>query len=270
MKSYSLLKTDQFDESTYYNYSRFKHGSKKIAREFGKSLAEKLINLNTFEKGNSYVIYDAPYKNVSTASHALKNYLLASLSYDLMNKNCEIKQDKIHRDQSYDNDYGLMTKEERVKAITSDLFSMNPKFIDEKDILVFIDDIKITGAHEDRIKSLLQRYDITNECIFIYLFEYTGSDPKTEHRLNHHGVSDLLDVNDIIRNDEFIFNTRVVKFILNAKLDEFVNFIMYQSDSFQETLFNYSVLNNYYKTDKYKMNFDILKNLLLKRGLIKS
>jgi hypothetical protein len=187
-----------------------------------------------------------------------------------MNKNCEIKQDKIHRDQSYDNDYGLMTKEERVKAITSDLFSMNPKFIDEKDILVFIDDIKITGAHEDRIKSLLQRYDITNECIFIYLFEYTGSDPKTEHRLNHHGVSDLLDVNDIIRNDEFIFNTRVVKFILNAKLDEFVNFIMYQSDSFQETLFNYSVLNNYYKTDKYKMNFDILKNLLLKRGLIKS
>ena len=113
-------------------------------------------------------------------------------------------------------------------------------------------------------KELLEREGIYNKIIFIYLFEYTGDDPVTEHRLNHDSVNNLKDVNNIIRNDKFIFNTRVIKYILKADVEEFVSFITYQSEIFQETLFHYSILNEYHKNKKYKLNFDILNNLINK------
>ena len=77
-------------------------------------------------------------------------------------------------------------------------------------------------------------------------------------------VNNLKDVNNIIRNDKFIFNTRVIKYILKADVEEFVSFITYQSEIFQETLFHYSILNEYHKNKKYKLNFDILNNLINK------
>jgi hypothetical protein len=90
---------------------------------------------------------------------------------------------------------------------------------------------------------------------------YTGDDPTIENRLNHFSVSNLKDINNIIRNEEFIFNTRVVKYILKADIEEFVSFITYQSETFKETLFNLSVLNGYHDNTKYSRNFNILKDL---------
>lgn len=179
-----------------------------------------------------------------------------------MEKGITVKQGKINREYSYDDDYGMMSKEDRAKAISSDLFHVDKTFISPDDTLVFIDDIKITGSHEQRIKELLKREKIKNDVIFIYIAKYTGNDPTIEHRLNHCVVNNLKDINDIIRNEEFIFNTRVVKFILKADIENFVSFITYQSNTFKETLFSLSILNNYHTNSKYKTNFDILKNLI--------
>lgn len=264
MHTISLLQTDSFNAEVYKDYSRFKHGSKNIARKFGKNLAEEVRKELPNYQGRSLVFYPAPFNNVPTASSALKDYLLSHISTALLDNKISVKQGKVHRLYSYDNDYGQMSKEERDAAISSDIFSIDKTFFHEDEVLVFIDDIKITGSHEKRIKELLEREDITNEVIFIYLFEYTGDDPITEHKLNHDSVNNLKDVNDIIRNDKFIFNTRVVKYILKAEISEFVNFIDYQSDIFQETLLHYSILNEYNKNPKYKMNFDILRNIVEK------
>lgn len=262
MRTISLLQTDNFSPEIYQDYSRFKHGSKNIARKFGKELAKVVKeHLSDYQERN-LVFYPAPFNNVPTASSALKDYLLSNISTALLDNKISVKQGKVHRLYSYDNDYGQMSKEERDAAISSDIFSIDKNFFQADDVLVFIDDIKITGSHEKRIKELLEREGIKNEVIFIYLFEYTGHDPVTEHKLNHDSVINLKDVNDIIRNDKFIFNTRVVKYILKADFAEFVNFIDYQSDIFQETLLHYSILNEYNKNPKYKMNFDILRNIV--------
>ena len=264
MHTISLLQTSNFDKHIYQDYSRFKHGSKNTARKFGKDLANKIKSENIFSNEESLVFYPAPYNNIPTASSALKDYLVSYLSDEFLNKNISVKQGKVHRLYSYDDDYGKMSKEERDAAISSDIFSIDKQFFTIDDTLVFIDDIKITGSHEKRIKELLEREGIYNKIIFIYLFEYTGDDPVTEHRLNHDSVNNLKDVNNIIRNDKFIFNTRVIKYILKADVEEFVSFITYQSEIFQETLFHYSILNEYHKNKKYKLNFDILNNLINK------
>lgn len=258
MLTMSLFKGDDFLPEFYTSYSKFKHGSKTQARIFGNDASR---NFN-FPPNSSLIFYAAPYNNIHTASNAFKDYLLSSCSGQFMERKISIKQGKVHREYSYDDDYGMMTKEQRAKAISSDIFQIDKSIITEKDILVFVDDIKITGSHEGRIKELLEREMITNEYMFIYMAEYTGTDASIEHRLNHHSVKDLKDINDIIRNEEFIFNTRVVKFILKADIEHFVSFITYQSNTFKETLFSLSILNNYHNNPKYKTNFNILKDIL--------
>lgn len=258
----SLAQSSSFEDEVYKNYSEFKHGSKNIARLFGRQLANHLKPELEKYKDRNLVIYSAPYGNIPTASNALKDYFLSASSMTFLDNNISIGQSKINRLYSYDEDYGKMSKEDREKLISNDKFLFDKSNIQDNDVLVFIDDIKITGQHEVKIKEMLEREGIKNEIILIYLFEYTGDNPAIEHDLNHHSVNNLKDVNRIIRNDEFIFNTRVVKYILKADVEEFVSFITYQSEIFRETLFNYTILNQYHNNKKYKSNFQILKNIV--------
>ena len=260
MRTISLIKSDNFTEDFYKNYSVFKHGSKRVARQFGFEVGD----VCEFPENSHLIIYPAPYSNVVTASSSFKDYLLARCTKQFMNKNITVRQSKVDRKYSYSSDYGKMNAAERAKAISSDIFYIDKNFINEQDILVFIDDIKITGSHEKRIIEVLEREDIKNDVIFIYIAEYTGNNPAVEHELNHRSVNSLKDVNYIIRNDEFLFNTRVIKYILAADIEHFVSFITYQSVPFCETLFALSVLNNYHTNSKYSTNFNILKDFLKK------
>lgn len=261
MREITLLKTDTFKDEFFVNYSKFKHGSKTQAREFGRQLA----NVCDFPEKSTLVFYAAPYNNVPAASNALKDYLLSYCSNQFIEKDITIKQSKIFREYSYDDDYGKMGKEERIAAISSDMMYLDKSCIRPGEILVFVDDIKITGSHEVRIKEILERERITNQVIFLYLAVYTGNIPSIENDLNHRAVYNLRTVNDIIRNEKFIFNIRVVKYILRADVEEFVSFITYQGKSFQETLFNCAVINSYHNNKKYSANFSILKNYLEKK-----
>lgn len=261
MHSISLLKTDKFEEQTFIDYSQFKHGSKTVAREFGKKLADHTKGEFERFRNKTIVFFSAPHGNIPTASNALMDYLLSGLSLTFLEYNITVKQGKINRLYTYTEDYGKMSKEEREKLISKDRFIFDRTNVREEDILVFVDDIKITGQHEVKIIQMIEEEQIKNEILLMYLFEYTGDRPSIEHDLNHKSVRNLIDVNDIIRNDEFIFNTRVVKFILNSNVTEFVNFITYQSDTFRETLLKHSILNGYHLIDNYKMNFNILKTM---------
>lgn len=259
MKSFAAIQSSSFDDKFCENYSKFKHGSKTQARSFGKMFTP----FCNFTENETLIIYSAPYNNIHTASNSFKDYLLSSLTDQILSKKLTVKQSRIHRKYSYDNDYGNMSKEERKNAISSDIFTIDQSIINPDDTLVFVDDIKITGSHEERIKELLVRENIKNNVIFLYIAMYTGDDPTIENRLNHFSVSNLKDINNIIRNEEFIFNTRVVKYILKADIEEFVSFITYQSETFKETLFNLSVLNGYHDNIKYSRNFNILKDLTI-------
>ena len=87
MFSISLIKSSEFSEEIYKDYSRFKHGSKSIARKFGRQLAQKISDECVFCDKESLVFYPAPYLNIPTASSALKDYLLSYLSRDFLEKN---------------------------------------------------------------------------------------------------------------------------------------------------------------------------------------
>lgn len=249
-------------------YSRMKHGSKDISRKFGNLLATKLLCSPEFIGmmpeilGKEIVVCSAPWKNIGVASTHIKDYFLQTFNPIWGETNPPLIDLKVYRGHSYDSDYGSLNAEDRAAAISSDDFHIDKDFIKDK-ILFFIDDVKITGGHESRIDTLLENAGFEGTVVYLYFAEYLGDgNPNIENELNYAFVNSLRNINWIIKNEDFMFNTRVVKFILASDTNDFRNFIDFQADDWLKNLRKEATGNNYHNIDKYKPNYAYLKSIL--------
>lgn len=248
------------------DYSKFKHGAIDIAKKFGYELADRFIS-NCFSKtydGRPIVVVPSAYSYIPTASFFMKRYFVQKLNNYLYENGFPIVQEtKINRTVTYREDYGEMSAQDRYKLISGDKFHIDKAFIGDK-ILLFLDDIKITGTHERIIIKMLNEFDISNDCYTLYFAELINPDvcPKIENVLNNHFVKQLDQVDWIIKNHDFTFNTRVVKYILNAKSEYFDSFIQKQTDDFRSELFYQAIGNEYFQFDSYLTNLSKLKTFI--------
>lgn len=260
IKRFSLHKFNSAMEIpfSFVDYSKFKHGDKSIARIFGKALGDAFdVSL---ENNKEVVICSAPYKNIPVASTALKDYFISK--FVIHNPEIDVIDLKVFRGHSYNSDYGSATADERDALISSDDFYIDSEIIKDRD-LILIDDIRITGSHERRMLSLLDSVNFEGNVIFVYFAELTNTNihPNIENFLNHAFVKDINEV-EILTHKEFLFNTRVVKLILNASFDKFKDFVDSKSYSFNESLLSYSLLNKYNQEVKFQENINYLKTLI--------
>jgi len=243
-------------------YSKFKYGSKNLARKFGNQLFERFIEDNpNLDLQKQIVVYPAPYYYIPTPVFALKDYFISNLNEYLVLQGLNpAQEDKIHRTVTYNTDYGSMSKDEREKAISGDNFGIHKEYTKDK-LLLFIDDIKITGAHESRVKQMLNNQQIFEDRVFLYFGELcTECDPKIEDELNYASIVNIYDLVPIIK-DSFLFNTRNIKLLLSADLYDLSMFLKFQSDSFIRTLYRYAIGNGYHKFDGYKDSINLIKSL---------
>lgn len=256
------------------DYSRFKYGSKSLARRFGRELADRLLNSETFTSllpalANPYgiVIYPSPYNFVPTATFALKDYFVARYNEVAIPRHglAPLQEGKIFRSYSYNEDYGAMSKTERDAAISGDDFYIDVEFARGK-TLIFLDDIRVTGSHEGRIRHLLNKTGLVAQAhLFLYFAQVSNSaqcDPTVENKLNYAAVHNLLSIDNIIKNDEFLFNTRVVKYILSAELSQFITFIQYQSKTFRHTLLHCAYGNSYHLQPAFESAIQVLTEMV--------
>jgi predicted amidophosphoribosyltransferase len=248
-------------------YSRFKYGSKRVARIFGRELADGYVQSEEFlhacQNDRQIVVLASPYSFIPTACHTLKDYFIARLNQHLIERGRRpVQESKIVRTHSYIDDYGEMSAEKRAELIKREAFYTDKLFLEGKHIL-FLDDIKITGAHQRGVEAMIYNLGIDRRSsyTFLYYAELTNlqEDPSIENYLNYADVTDLVSLNDIIHNDEFVFNTRCVKFMLGSPSAEFATFIIYQSKAFRETLLTLATGNSYHLVPDYKLNFNLLR-----------
>jgi len=251
-------------------YSQFKFGSKTIARKYGKELWQKFIQSQHFFKivqqlqssDKRIVVMSSPYVHVPTATFAMKDYFIRGLNKTLYEHElAPVLETKIHRQSSYKEEYGEMSKSERMKVMSGDQFFVDAELLKDN-ICIFLDDIVITGAHETRICQMLQKYGLTEgQNLFLYFAELkSATDPKIENWLNYFYVKNLVRLGQIIRNHEFQMNTRVVKYILDSEPNECQSFLLYQSDKFLQTLYHNAIGNRYNTIPDYLINFKILES----------
>jgi len=255
-------------------YSQFKFGSKSIARIYGRELAQKFISTQHYldivqdlklNPKKRIVVMSSPFVHVPTATWAMKDYFVRDINQALYKWGLPpVMETKIHRKSSYKEEYGEMSKEERLKVMTGDHFSVDGLLLADN-ICLFLDDIVITGAHETRVCQMLENYSLKNgQNYFLYFAHLLDhkTDPKIENFLNYNYVKNLIRLNKIIENHEFQMNTRVVKYILDADHDECKSFLLYQSDTFLHTLYHNAIGNQYNLIDDYSTNFKLLEELV--------
>ncbi|MCX2485883.1 phosphoribosyltransferase family protein [Pedobacter sp. MR2016-24] len=265
-KSYALHKISSTEEFGFDpdDYSRFKFGDDLVAKDFGEQLADGFISdyLEQNFVEQQMVVISSPYSFIPTATFAMKNYFMHQLNRWLVeNGGLVVQEAKVHRTITYKEDYGELSAEDRLKLIGNDSFHIDKHFLEGKTLL-FLDDIRITGSHERMILKMAGEYGLDNDMHMIYFAELINKNihPNVENALNYHQVKSVFDLDDIIKGGFFCFNTRIVKYILNADFNSFSIFIKNQTDEFINMLYNLSLGNGYHMIDAYAENLNFIKS----------
>lgn len=248
------------------DYSRFKFGDGAVARRFGRELAEGFIrtHLTGLPSGTQLVVVPSPYSFIPTATFAMKDHFMATLNRWLAHHGQPVAQEtKVHRTITYKDDYGALNAEERLRLIGNDRFHIDKAFLEGKTVL-FLDDIRITGSHERMIRKMVQEYDLTNDMYMLYFAELVNGDihPNIENHLNYFFVKSIFNLQEIVQHEQFVFNTRLVKYMLNYEHEAFLIFIQEQKDSFISELYDRAIGNGYHTIEAYQHNLRVIKEYL--------
>ena len=248
------------------DYSRFKFGDDAVSRLFGIDLANGFIQeyLQDHPIDKQIVVISSPYSFIPTATFAMKNYFVFQLNRWLAENGFLVVQEaKVHRTVTYKEDYGELDAMQRINLISNDSFHIDREFLFGK-TLIFLDDIRITGSHERMILKMVAEYQLQNEIHMLYFAELANNaiHPNIENHLNYFDVKSIFDLEDIIEGGNFSINTRVVKYMLNAKSESFLIFLNNQTDEFINLLYNMALGNSYHTIEAYASNLNLVKSLL--------
>lgn len=250
-------------------YSRFKFGSKNAAKVFGTELGNTLFD---FLYNNQWqinfpqiVVCSSPYTFIPTAAFALKDYLIRELNIltfnAFPNHFTPIQEAKVYRSASYPDDYGALNEKERLELIGNDEFYIDKTFLEDK-LVIFLDDIKITGGHEKVILKMVDKLGL-NKAHILLAYYAELNDPKAhpsyENYLNHALVKDLESLNQVIHSDDFLVNTRVIKYLLRYKdTQEFTHWVKFQPINLLTNFFHLAIGNGYHSQEQYQLNLSII------------
>ncbi|WP_342648257.1 phosphoribosyltransferase family protein [Mucilaginibacter sp. CSA2-8R] len=266
--TYSLHKINSSNSFGFSatDYSRFKFGDNAVSAKFGRALAKGFINevIAAMPKAAQLVVISSPYSYIPTATFAMKNYFVAQLNRWLADNEWPVLQEaKVHRTVTYKEDYGALDAEQRLKLISNDSFHIDAAFLQGK-VLLFLDDIKITGSHERMITNMINTFNLTNDVHMLYFAELVNNTihPNIENDLNYHEVKSIFDLEQIINSGNFCINTRIVKYILNSDHHDFSLFICYQTNEFNNHLYDMALGNGYHIIEAYSQNLNHLKSYI--------
>lgn len=248
------------------DYSALKFGSDGAARRFGYEIADGFFAAHSaYLMANPCVVIPSPYNFVPNAATIMARHFTNRLNHHLADsQGTTAEWSIIHRKVSYTNDYGFLPKEQRRLLIDNDKFYFNDDFVEGK-TLIFVDDVLITGTHEDKLVDIMDKANMPNHSFFLYYAMYAegGSHPAIEAALNFAQVKSLDDYLELTREQNHHIIVRPIKYLLSRSLEEFESVLAQFDPRVVSELYNGALGEGYFKIPEYQPNFGALRKRYL-------
>jgi hypothetical protein len=269
MYNFSVHSIQEKDRISFspLEYSKFKYGNSEIARKYAREIGTSLINFDTFNEllknRRDIFVLSSPYSFIRTASSYIAEHLFYFLSSHFLNSNIQVHYGKINRKVSYIEDYGQMNASERFNLIAKDEFSCDYDLLKDK-LIIALDDIRVTGTHERIVENVLTPILNCSDVLYTYFIKIESQciEPQYENYLNYYYVKSIDQIQAMIKESDFQFNTRVVKYILSQEENSFKEFISYMDLNQIYELYKLSLGNLYYIFHKMQFNIYYLKEIV--------
>ena len=244
-------------------YSRMKFGSDQDARLLGHELADLFMaeHYRTLVDQRCLVI-PAPSTSVPVAATLMGWHFHNRLNGILDRAGCQpVEWDLVHRAITYNDNYAQLGIAERRKLLEDDERYMNTAFAEGK-TLIFVDDVRVTGTHEEKMIQMVERLGLPNEMIFCTYAEYHGDSPGIEHELNHTFVTNARVVAQMAQEPDWRVTTRALRIILETPEEEFGALLAAFSHKDVEKIYHASIVKAYNQHEPYARNFASLREMM--------
>jgi orotate phosphoribosyltransferase len=242
------------------DYSALKFGSDRSAKRCGHELAEAFYaEHRRLLQTQRCVVIPSAFNVVEIAATILARHFMNRLN-DLLTRGGYpiVEWTTMHRSMSYIADYAHLPKEKRAELLKGDRLYLNRDYIEGK-TLIFVDDVKITGTHEDKIVAFLAEEGITNERFFAYYARYQGERADIEAALNHAGICTLDDYIRLVSEPNHHLVVRAIRFLLDVPLDVLLEALPRLPPEFIEKLYLGCLAKEYDKQDGYRIGFEAIR-----------
>lgn len=236
-------------------YSKMKFGCPQSAKQIAKVISSGLWQTYSdliIANADRVVLVPSPYNFVPNAATKVTEHVCNHLNRLLVESaGSHVDMTLFHRKVSYISDYGFLSKDKRKGLIDNDQFFINTEFVKDK-LLIFIDDVKITGTHEDKLKEIMQEQQLSNTCIFAYYGQYHGTSPEIESKLNFAHVKQLDHLLDMMQLPDYNITVRPLKYLLSQNINELCVKIHTIPVDCRTRIYDACLAEGYYKIPAYQ------------------
>lgn len=250
-------------------YSRFKYGDKRVAQQYAQELVRKLLqNPQDLPCLSTPVfISSSAFRYVPTAAQSILNAFLSAFTQQL--PQLKLQYFKIHRNYLDGRDYAQLTPEERENVLKQAQLSVDDSTHLRNQTVWVIDDIRITGKHEEKILEFLQKLGVKEvKCLYVAQLQHGLERSWLEHYINHAWIKDLERFEEILYSPCFQLNARVCKFLLSYPCHTSLKAFLERLDLAKITLLYHAIKqDNFDEVENYRHAFLLLEDIFLQKSL---
>jgi hypothetical protein len=255
-------------------YSRYKYGSVTATESFAEALGAAFGDRRPeLARTPRLLMTSSPYSHVPTAAASLARRLRPVLNAARARHGLPpVPLVQVDRIMTSAGDYGTLSAQARDRRMAANTLSFRrfrPGQVRDAHLLI-VDDVRVTGAHQ---RCLMRASDglPLGARTFLYIAAFAGPsgdcfDPTQEDTLNHAAVRTLDDLAEIVESNDFAWNVRVCKFVLNsANRCDLPRFLARMPGWFVRDLHHNSCQDGYARMSIYAASHEIVRAELVRR-----
>lgn len=243
-------------------YSQFKFGCQISAKDMGERLAVAFFEAHKEDLVNQEcVVVPSPYDYVQNAASCMAEFFFHKLLHLMQDAKIDNKVHWYHisRKPSYTKDFGFLNEEQRRSLLKNDKFYLSSEFLNDK-LIILIDDVYITGAHEDMLKSVLSAKCNPAKVIFTYYGKKIGKEfPEVEAHLNFYAINNIQDFIDLFKKQSTFILIRPIKYVLSRDKNEFSVLLKKLNTAKLSVVLEHAHAEGYHLKPEYVENINSLR-----------